>query len=107
MMFFKGIWTGMLLTYIYCKELAVKRFPKAGIMSWIIRHIFVFILVLINIMLIPIMSIIMIIKVIRHGRRQVEEDSSEFLKEILKDDVLSDQGREDSVEVLQHLLDEK
>ena len=106
MMFFKGIWTGMLLTYIYCTELAMKRFPKANVLSWIMRHVLVFILVTINILLIPIMSIIMIIKVIRHGRRQVEEDSSEFLKEILKDDVLSDQGREDSVEVLQNLLDE-
>lgn len=103
--FFKGVWTGMLLTYIYCTDLAMELFPKAKVLSWIMRHVLVFILVTINILLIPIMSIIMITKIIRNGLRQTSEESGQYLNSIIGSDTLSDQAQKDSVEVLQNLLD--
>ena len=103
--FFKGVWTGMLLAYICCTDLAMKLFPKATVLCWITRHIFVFILVTIDILLIPIMSIIMITKVIRNGLRQTSEENGQYLNSIIGSDTLSDQAQEDSVEVLQNLLD--
>ena len=103
-LFFNGIWTGMLLTYIYCTDLAMELFPKATVLCWITRHIFVFILVTINILLIPITSIIMITKIIRNGLRQTSEESGQYLNSIVVSDTLSDQAQKDSVEVLQNLL---
>ena len=104
--FFKGVWTGMLLAHIYCTDLAMKLFPKAKVLSWIMRHVLVFILVTINTLLIPITSIIMITKVIRNGLRQTSEESGQYLNSIIGSDALSDQAQKDSVEVLQNLLDE-
>ena len=104
-LFFKGIWTGMLLTYIYCTDLAMDLFPKATVLSWIMRNVLVFILVTINILLIPIASIIMITKVIRNGLRQTSEESGQYLNSVVRSDTLSDQAQKDSVEVLQNLLD--
>ena len=104
-LFFKGIWTGMLLTYIYCTDLAMDLFPKATVLSWIMRNVLVFILATINILLIPIMSIIMITKVIRNGLRQTSEESGQYLNSVVRSDTLSDQAQKDSVEVLQNLLD--
>ena len=105
-LFFNGIWTGMLLTYIYCTDLAMELFPKAKVLSWIMRHVLVFILVTINILLIPIMSIIMITRIIRNGLRQTSEESGQYLNRVIGSDTLSDQAQKDSVEVLQNLLDE-
>ena len=104
--FFKGVWTGMQLAYICCTDLAMKLFPKANVLSWITRHVLVFILVTIDILLIPIMSIIMITKVIRNGLSQTSEESGQYLISIIGSYTLSDQAQKDAVEVMQNLSDE-
>ena len=103
--FFKGVWTGMVLNYIYGREISAKLMPKTTILSWIIRQTFMIIWNAVNLIMIPIGLIVMAIRVVSRGKTHAAQEAKESIIAIFSD--LPNQAQEEAVEVLKDYLDKE